>query len=100
MVASMQHHTIPYGVCEIENGDELKNMIEKPEYDFLVNTGMYLLDPNVLKFIPENKFFHITHLIEKLKKNDFKIGVYPVSEQSYIDVCQWAKYKNAIERLI
>ncbi len=100
MVASMQHHTIPYGVCEIENGGELKSIIEKPQYDFLVNTGMYLLNPEVLKFIPENEFFHITHLMEKLKLNGMKIGVYPVSEQSYIDVGQWEEYKRSIGKLI
>jgi len=98
MVASMQHHTIPYGVCEIENGGELKNMIEKPQYDFLVNSGMYLLNPEVLRFIPENEFFHFTHLIDRLKKNGYKIGVYPVSEKSYIDVGQWGEYKKAIEQ--
>lgn len=97
MVASMQHHTIPYGVCEIENGGELKSITEKPQYDFLVNTGMYLLKPEVLKFIPESEFFHITHLIEEIKLNDMKIGVYPVSEQSYIDVGQWEEYKKSLK---
>ena len=97
LVASMQHHTIPYGVCEIENGGDLKSIIEKPQYDFLVNTGMYVLDPEVLGYIPENEFFHITHLMEKLKKEGLKIGVYPVSEKSYIDVGQWNEYKNAMK---
>jgi len=97
MVASMQHHTIPYGVCEIENGGDLKSITEKPQYDFLVNTGMYLLDPEVLNYIPENEFYHITHLMGKLKKEGLKIGVYPVSEKSYIDVGQWKEYKKAVE---
>jgi len=99
VVASMQHHTIPYGVCEIENGGDLKNMIEKPQYDFLINTGMYLLNPEVLKYIPENEFFHITHLIEILQKEEFKIGVYPVSEKSWIDVGQWEEYKKNLRIL-
>ena len=43
LVGSMQHHTIPYGVCEIYKGGSLKKIIEKPEYDFLVNTGIYIL---------------------------------------------------------
>ena len=100
MVVSMQHHTIPYGVCEIENGGDLKSIIEKPQYDFLVNTGMYLLNPEIIKYIPENEFFHITHLMETLKQLGYKIGVYPVSEKAYIDVGQWAEYKQAVEKLI
>jgi dTDP-glucose pyrophosphorylase len=99
MVASMQHHTVPYGVCELDEDGSLKQMNEKPQYDFLVNTGMYLLNPEVLKHIPENKFYHITYLIDHLRQNGFKVGVYPVSEQSYIDVGQWDEYKNAINKL-
>ena len=97
IVASMQNYIIPYGVCEIENGGTLKNINEKPEYNFLVNSGMYLLNPDVLKYIPENKFFHMTYLIEKLKKEGFQIGVYPVSEKSWIDVGQWDEYKRSKE---
>lgn len=95
IVGSIQHHTIPYGVCEIENGGTLKNINEKPEYDYLVNTGMYLINPEVLELIPENEFYHITHLIDKLKKECHKIGVYPVSAKSWIDVGQWKEYHNA-----
>ena len=94
LVGSMQHHTIPYGVCEIENGGELKSINEKPEQDFLVNTGMYLLNPEILQYIPENEFFHITDLIEKLKSEGKKIGVYPVSEKSWIDIGQWGKFEE------
>ena len=94
LVASMQNHVIPYGVCEIENGGDLKSIIEKPQYDFLVNAGMYLLETSVLTFIPENEFFHITHLIEKLQEEGLKIGVYPVSEKSWIDVGQWREYNE------
>ena len=97
IVASMQHHTIPYGVCEIENGGNLKSITEKPQYDFLVNTGMYILNSEVLKYIPEDGFFHITNLIEKLKEEGLSVGVYPVSEKSYIDVGQWDKYKKTIK---
>ncbi len=72
---------------------------EKPEYNFLVNAGMYLLEPSVLKFIPENRFYHITSLIKELKENNQKVGVFPVSEKSYIDVGQWGEYKKTMKEL-
>jgi len=100
LVASMQHYAIPYGVCEISKGGELIKINEKPEYDFLVNTGMYILAPSILKLIPENEFFHITHLIEDVKKQAGKIGVFPVSEKSWIDVGQMEGYKKNINVLI
>lgn len=98
IVASLKHYNIPYGICEIENGGNLIKILEKPEYDFLVNTGMYVITPRVLKYIPENKFFHITDLIEKIK-NSHKIGIYPISENSWVDTGEWAEYKKAINQL-
>lgn len=99
IVASMQHFKIPYGVCEISNGGELVQIIEKPEYNFLVNTGFYVLNPNVLKLIPENTFFHITDLFEKIKKNAGNIGVFPVSQNSWIDIGQMEEYKKVLKNI-
>jgi len=99
IVASMQHHTIPYGVCEIGEGGHLVEIKEKPEYDFLVNTGVYLLEPSVLKLIPPNKYFDMPDLISKCQNSGFKVGVFPVSENSYVDVGQLAEYKKNIKLL-
>jgi dTDP-glucose pyrophosphorylase len=99
LVASMVNYKIPYGVCDIENGGDLKHIIEKPEYNFLINTGFYLLNPDVLEFIPDNEFYHITDLIEELKKQGKSVGVYPVSEKAYIDVGQWEEYKQSMKIL-
>ncbi len=99
LVASMQHHKIPYGVCEIESGGRLKKITEKPEYDFLVNTGMYVLNPETLELIPSDTFFNMPTLIEAIQKNGGKVGVYPVSEKSWIDVGQWSTYQEAIRLL-
>lgn len=96
LVASMQHHVIPYGVCNVEKNGQLISISEKPEYDMLVNSGMYILNPEVLQYIPENEFFHITHLMEALMKNGQHVGVYPVSERSWVDVGQWDEFKKAL----
>lgn len=99
LIVSMQNHVIPYGICEIENGGKLKKIIEKPQYDFLINTGMYILNSELLKFIPENTYFNMTDLIEKLQNAGFNIGVYPVSNKSYIDIGQWELYRQSINQL-
>ena len=94
LVSSIQHHIIPYGVCKLENDGSLKNIKEKPEYNFLVNTGMYILNPDILEFIPKNKSFDMTDLIKRLKEIKKKIGVYPISEKSWIDIGQWEEYRK------
>jgi dTDP-glucose pyrophosphorylase len=97
MVAVAKQFHIPYGVCELDNNGELCNIKEKPEYNFLVNTGFYVLSPKVLDMIPENGIFHMTHLMEKVKENNGKVGVYPISENAWIDVGQWEEYRNALK---
>ncbi len=99
IVASMIHYKVPYGVCEIENGGSLVQLIEKPEYDFLVNAGMYVINPEIIKYIPEATFYNITDLIDMVKKNGGKVGVYPVSENSYYDSGQWNEYSNMLEAM-
>lgn len=99
IVSSMQHHTIAYGVCKISKGGNLIRIDEKPEYDFLINTGMYVINPEILKLIPKNQFFNMTDLIEILQKEGRKIGVYPVTEKAYFDIGQWTEYKNSVSIL-
>lgn len=99
LVGSMQHHIIPYGVCKIKDEGLLYDLQEKPEYDFLINTGMYIVDPSILKFIPANKKYDITELINKVRKNKGKVGVYPISQKSWIDIGQWENYKQVAEKL-
>ena len=98
LVASMKHYTIPYGVCVLGKNGRLSSIKEKPEYDFLVNTGLYILEPEVLADIPENRFFHITELINLYMSRRKKIGVYPVSEKSWIDIGQWEELQETVKK--
>lgn len=96
MVTAMRHVSIPYGVCELHKNGMLKKINEKPEMDFLINTGMYILNPEVLEYIPKDTSFDFTDLIQELIDRNLKIGVYPVAGDSYIDIGQWAEYKKAV----
>jgi dTDP-glucose pyrophosphorylase len=98
IVGSMQNYQIPYGVCEIDNDGCLIDIKEKPEYNFLVNTGLYVLSPEFLAIIPEDAYFDMTDLINGIKASDGKIGVFPVSEMSWFDVGQWSEYKKTLNQ--
>ena len=99
LVASAKEFTIPYGTCEINEHGHLSHINEKPQYDFLVNTGLYVLNPNVLNMIPKDKFFHITDLIKKLKEDGEKVGIFPIDDDDWSDIGQWNEYKKAIDKL-
>jgi len=99
MIGSMRQFTIPYGVCDVDPCGALKTIREKPQYDFLVNTGMYLLEPEVLQYIPEDETFNMTDLIARVQENGLRVGIFPVSEKSWIDVGQLSEYKEAVSQL-
>ena len=56
-------------------------MLEKPIYNFLVNTGVYILNKKVLKNIKKDTFTDMNQLIEKLKKNKKRIGLFQINEK-------------------
>lgn len=99
LVTSMKNFTVPYGVCEVKNGGILKSIREKPEFDFFVNTGMYVLDKTVLVDIPKNTPYNMTDLISDYLEKGEKISVYPVSEKSWLDMGQWEELQKMINRI-
>ncbi len=99
VIGSIQHYIIPYGIIKFNNGGVVNQIIEKPEYDFIVNTGIYVIEKDIISYIPKNIPYDITDLIDLLLKNGKKVGVYPVSEKSYVDIGQWEEYKKVIDIL-
>jgi len=97
VVSSIQHHQLPYGVLEFGENGVITNILEKPEYTHAINTGVYILEKQCLDLIPDNKFFHITHLMEALIAEGKKVITYPVNENDYIDFGQWEEYTSAVE---
>ena len=97
VVASTKQFHIPYGICELNRNGSLERIQEKPAYNFLVNTGLYILDSGMIDLIPDDKVFHITDLMDKVRENKGTIGVYPVSEKAWIDVGQWGEYRNSLK---
>lgn len=96
IVSALKHYPIPYGTIETKMNGVLFSLHEKPELTFQINSGMYILEPHLLNEIPENKFFHITHLIENIQKRKGKVGVFPVSEGSWKDIGEWNEYLKMI----
>jgi dTDP-glucose pyrophosphorylase len=86
IVAALKHYAIPYGTIETGVHGQLLELIEKPELTFKINSGMYILEPHLIDEIPDNEFYHITQLIEAIKKRKGKVGVFPVSEKSWKDI--------------
>lgn len=94
LVTAMKNYSIPYGIVETSKNGLLSEIKEKPELSFQINTGLYILEPSVIELIPEGVFFHITHLMEKIKEKGGRVGCFPISEKSWTDIGDWKEYQK------
>ena len=69
---------IPYGVISKE-GNTVRDIIEKPIKTYETSAGIYVLSPNVLKYVPDNEKYDITSLFDELIKDGKKIGTYKIN---------------------
>ncbi len=79
MCVRKDSYQIPYGVIEIDEESNIVSMEEKPTNEFFVNTGIYVLDSDVLKFIPKNEFFDLPNLFEVLKEKKEKVNAFEIT---------------------
>ena len=96
VVAAMKNYAIPYGTLTTREDGLLQTIEEKPDIIFKINTGFYILEPHIIRKIPQNQLYHITDLIGKLQKENRRVGVFPVSEKSWIDIGNWNEYLTHI----
>src|SRR5690554_414620 len=95
VVGVVKNMQIPYGVLETENG-RLSRLREKPEYDLVINSGIYALEPEIVGLIPKNQPLDMPDLLLSAGATGYKVGVYPVSS-NWFDVGQWEEYQRTLE---
>ena len=97
LTVAVQRHEmkIPYGVLECE-GTVVKGIAEKPDFNFFLNAGMYLLEPPVYGFIPAGEPYDMTDLIQHLLDEGRAVAAFPVLEY-WIDIGAPEEYQRAQE---
>jgi dTDP-glucose pyrophosphorylase/predicted transcriptional regulator len=88
---------MPYGEVEFE-GHDLKKLSEKPTYISHINAGIYVFNPIVLNYIP-NDYFNMTDLFGKMLQNNIKVSCFPLRE-FWMDIGQKDDYKRAQDEYI
>lgn len=84
---------VPYGVVEIDK-DKITSIQEKPLHSFFVNAGIYMLEPEVIDLIPDNKIFDMTLLFDKLISQKNKTVSFPVQEY-WLDIGNYSDFTKA-----
>ncbi|GHV56207.1 nucleotidyltransferase [Synergistales bacterium] len=98
IVGVLKNFTVPYGVIRIKEG-EFSGMEEKPDFHFMVNSGIYIIEPECLDLIDfsasPDGMFHMTRLIDAAVARGMGVGVYPVHKK-WIDIGQWDEYNKVL----
>lgn len=98
IVTAIKSFHIPYGVIETGENGLMKGISEKPDMSYMINTGVYILEPQLINEIPTDTFYHITDLIEKVREKGGRVGCFPVSEKSWTDIGDWNEYLKTIRK--
>jgi dTDP-glucose pyrophosphorylase len=84
---------VPYGVVK-SKGLDLKSIVEKPVHSFYVSGGVYVLDAKVLDFVPENEYFDMPTLFEKVIDKNLKCISFPIREY-WLDIGNHLDFSQA-----
>ena len=68
---------IPYAIL-VEKDLKLLDFKEKPSYNYLINTGIYLLNKRAISKIPKNKFYNATDLLKDFLSSKNEIYIHKV----------------------
>lgn len=98
-VCASKRISIPYGVIEADENGKILNIKEKPEYSALVNTGMYVIEPDIIDSIKENEFLNLPDIVKRYVDEGKNVGVFPVPEKSWLDMGQLEEMENMIKEL-
>lgn len=99
MVCAYQNMTVPYGVVEMGTDGLLTEMKEKPELSFLTNTGVYLVEPEVLDDIEDDVPIGFPDIMKRQMERGRRVAVYPISEGSWMDMGQLPELDRMREKL-
>ena len=94
-VAVRQHDVqIPFGVVTTE-GIEAVRIVEKPLVRNFVNAGIYLIQPDVCRMVPQDRPYDMPDLITALLDAQKRVICFPIHEY-WLDIGQFEHYERAM----
>ena len=99
MIGAYRNTTLPYGIVEMGENGRIERMEEKPTLSFLVNTGIYVVEPEVIDDIEEGEAVGFPEIVEKERQKGKKVAVFPVSENEWMDMGQLSELEKMRKKL-
>ena len=97
-VAALKTIKIPYGTLETKDNGIVDKVTEKPNLVLQINSGFYVLEPEVLNYIEDEVFLNLPELIQRLIDDGKNVGAFPVPECSWTDMGNWDEYLRLVNK--
>lgn len=98
-VCAMKNMVIPYGVINLTEDGRIKDMMEKPSFSFLTNTGVYVLEPEIIDNLEDDKFIHLPEIAQQYLDRGENVGIFPISEKSWLDMGKFSEMEAMMKEL-
>lgn len=99
MICAYKTIKIPYGVIDMGVNGKINEIKEKPELNFLTNTGVYILEPEVFNYIKYDEAIDFPDVIEKIREDGGNVSIYPISENEWLDMGQFSELERMRKRI-
>lgn len=99
LICAIKDIEIPYGVVNTDESGFIKEIIEKPDFSFLTNTGVYILEPEIFSYIQVNEFIHLPEIAKRCIEKGLNVGVFPVSSKAWLDMGEFSEMEKMIKEL-
>jgi NDP-sugar pyrophosphorylase family protein len=71
---------IPFGFVSIDSDSKISTITEKPDYECIVNAGIYMLEPHIIDLIPKKYFLRYGVAIKAALRSGSKVAAFPIYE--------------------
>lgn len=94
MVCAYKNINIPYGVVEMGVNGTIEQIKEKPLMSFLTNTGIYIVEPEVIDDMEDGVAIGFPDIVELERQKGKRVAVFPVSENDWMDMGQLSELEK------
>ena len=94
MICANKKIQIPYGVVETDENGIITNMQEKPTRYFLTNTGIYIIEPEIIEDIENDTCIDFPDIVNIEKRKGRRVAAYSIDENDWMDMGQLSELEK------
>ena len=99
IVCSKTKLEVPYGVIETDADGFLTGMKEKPSFDFLMNTGFYVITDEFINEVRDDEFQPMTDIISRCLEKGMRIETYVIESSCFVDIGRPDDLRRVIRKI-